>query len=170
MGGRNSLLPFVAVAGAGVFGAWLLGMFETGETTAATEVSGVDMLLAFAGFLLLLGGLVGLLFLLRRALPPIGRAEVNAWVSVREQGKARFVRRSVRAGLLYGLFVFGGLFVYHSLRGDRFDGDVTVYAALLLIFVIGAWYHAVRTWAINEEAYKQVSGEAQRADGSADAT
>ena len=163
MSGR-SLLPFVAVAAAGVFGAWLMGMFETAEAAAA-DVSGWDNLLSLAGFFIFLGSIVTSVFLLRRALPPITRAEMNAWGPVRERGRSRFVRAGVVRGFRVGLLSLTILFLWHYLRGEVFKGgfdfkEFIIYPLLMLILVIGAWYGAVRDWAVNEEAYMKLIGDA----------
>jgi len=172
MSGR-SLLPFVAVAAAGVFGAWLLGMFGTSESVG--EVSGWQLLKAFAGFLLLLGSLVAGTFLLRRALPPITRAEMVGWGAVREQGRNRFIRAGVVRAFRTGLLSLAALALWNYLRGEWFKGgfdfkEFVIYPLLLLIIVFGAWYQAVRVWAVNEEAYQKLLGGARAADGQAEPT
>jgi hypothetical protein len=168
MSGR-SLLPFVAVAAAGVFGAWLMGMFETAEPAAA-DISGWDNLLSLAGFFIFLGSLVTSVFLLRRTLPPITRAEMNAWGPVREPGRRRFVRAGVVRGLRVGALSLAALFLWNYLRGELFKSgfslrELVIYPLLLLIFVIGCWYDAVRVWAVNEDAYQKLMGGAPAAEG-----
>ena len=163
MSGR-SLLPFVAVAAAGVFGAWLTGMFETAES-AARDVSGWDNLLSLAGFFIFLGSLVASVFLLRRTLPPISRAEMVSWGAARGQGRSRFVRSGVVRGLFVGLYSLAAIVLLNYLRGEPASREfgwteVAFYPLLLLIIVIGAWYNAVRVWEVNERAYKQLLGDA----------
>lgn len=163
MRGR-SLLPFVAVAATGVFGAWLTGMFETAEA-AAGEVSGWDNLLSLAGFFIFLGSLVAGVFLLRRLLPPITRTEMVGWGVVRERGRSRFVRAGVVRGLVVGLCSLVALVVWDYVRGEPVQrgtgwSELAIYPLLLLIIVIGSWYSAVRVWAANEHAYQQMMGDA----------
>jgi hypothetical protein len=163
MRGRG-LLPFVAVAAAGVFGAWLTGMFETAEA-AAGDVSGWDNLLSLAGFFIFLGSLVAGVFLLRRLLPPVTRAEMVGWGAVRDQGRSRFVRAGVVRGLLVGLCSLVALVLWDSVSGEPVHrgpgwGEIAVYPLLLLIIVIGSWYSAVRVWAANEDAYRKLMGDA----------
>ena len=170
MSGR-SLLPFGAVAAAGVFGAWLMGMFETAEP--AREVSGWDNLLSLAGFFIFLGSLVTSVFLLRRTLPSITREEMTAWAPVREQGRSRFVRASVARGFRVGLLSLAGVALWNYLRGEWFKGgfdfkELIIYPLLLLIFVFAAWYGAVRDWAVNEDAYQKLIGGARDADAPAE--
>jgi hypothetical protein len=165
MRGRSSL-PFIGVAAAGVFGAWLMGMFESGEP--AVEVTGRDNLVSLAGFLIFLGSLVAGGFLMRRALPPITRAEMVAWGPVREQGRRRFIRKSLARGLFTGLLSVGGVIVWNHLRGEPLTGNLFVYALLLLIIVFGVWYAAVRDWAVNEAAYQKLVGGAAAADATRD--
>jgi hypothetical protein len=163
MRGR-SLLPFVAAAAAGVFGAWLMGMFETAGP-AAGEVSGRDNLLSLAGFFICLGSLVAGVFLLRRVLPPITRAEMVGWGVVRERGRSSFVRAGVVRGLLVGLYTLVALALWNYARGEPvYRGlgwrELAIYPLLLLVIVIGSWYSAVRVWAANENAYEKVMGDA----------
>ena len=163
MRGR-SLLPFVAVAAAGVFGAWLTGMFETAGA-AAGEVSGWDNLLSLAGFFIFLGSLVAGVFLLRRLLPPITREEMVGWGAVRERGRSRFVRAGVVRGLLVGLYSLVALALLNYVRGEPVYrglgwGEFAFYPLLLLIIVIGSWYSGVRVWAANEDAYRKMMGDA----------
>jgi hypothetical protein len=172
MRGR-SLLPFIAVAAGGVFGAWLMGMFETGEP--AREVSGRDNLVSVAGFFLFMGSIVVSGFLLRRVLPPITRAEMVAWGDVRERGRSRFVREAAARGLRLGLISLAGIILWNYLRGEtnfgRFGAqEVILYAALLLIMVFAAWYAAVRDWAVKEEAYNKLIGDAPAADDRVETT
>ena len=170
MSGRKSPLPFVAVAAAGLFGAWLLGMFET--EPAPDDASGGSVLTALAGFIILLGSIVAFTFLLRNALPPITRPEMVAWGPVWERGKSRFVRANVVRGLKVGLLSLASIILYEYLRnepGDRVYGvqQVILYLALLLIVVGGVWYNASRVWAVNEEAYNRLVGGASPADETA---
>ena len=162
MSGRNSPLAYVAVVASGVCGAWLVGMFETGES--AGDVSGTGVLLSLFGFFLLLGSLVCLVVLIRRALPPIGRAEMVAWGAVREQGKSRFIRNDVARGFSTGLLSVAGIMLYHYLRGEAVIRELGIYAVLLLIIVFAAWYHSVRIWGRNEEAYQKLVGAETPAD------
>ena len=171
MSGR-SLLPFVAVAAAGVFGAWLMGMFETAES-AAVDVTGWDNLLSLAGFFIFLGSLVTSVFLLRRILPPITRAEMVSWAPVREQGRSRFVRARVARGFRVGLLSLAGVALWNYLRGEWFKGgfdfkELIIYPLLLLIFVFAAWYGAARVWAVNEEAHRRLIDVASPADAQAE--
>ena len=162
MSGRNSPLPFVAVVASGVLGAWLTGMFETREP--AGDVSGADVLLSLFGFFLFLGSLVCLMFLIRRALPPISRAEMAAWGAVREQGKSRFIRNGVARGFSTGLLSVAGIVLYDHLRGEAVIRGLGLYAILLLIIVFAAWYGSSRIWGRNEAAYQTLVGAETPAD------
>jgi len=168
----SSLLTFVAVAAAGVLGAWLLGLFGP-SGPAVGDASGHDTLVAFAGFLLLLGSMVWFTFLLRRALPPITRAEMVGWGPVREQGRSRFVRAGVVRGFCTGLLSLAALALWNYLSGGWFKGgfnfkEFAIYPLLLLILVIGSWYSAVRVWAVNEEAHRKLIDGATPPDAQAE--
>ena len=119
--------------------------------------SGVRLL---AGLILVAVSSIGLVLLARREnVGPLTPAEADSWESVRALGKPRYVRRAV----LYGVALCTGFILFEAVssywKGAPLAGgaDLLALVGVSLIFVGGAYYMAVRQWALNEQRYKEAS-------------
>ena len=117
------------------------------------------------GMLLTLGSAAGFIFLARRenALP-LAHGEKETWEITRAKGKRAYVLKSAVSGLVIGL-----IFIVYQLIRSRSTGQPAtasyvfgLMVFLIIIYIGGSSYGAIRRWALYEERYKEfTSQEAQ---------
>ena len=151
---RKSIVIYSGLIIAGVLGAWLAGLFE--PATPSAEISGGELLLAFLGFFLLVGALIGVVLVFRKNMQSGNTHDMSAWEVVREKGKGAYIKSALLKGVLLGLVA-----ITWPVLSDYWKGDVSqtlnslwIYIAIVLICVFGGYYAAKRTWDANERIYE----------------
>jgi len=151
---RKSIVLYSSLIIAGVLGAWLAGLFE--PATPSAEISGGQLVLAFLGFFLLVGALIGVVLLFRKNTQSGNKHNMSDWEVVRGRGKRAYIQSALLKGMLLGLVA-----ISWPLLSDYWKGDLNqtlnslwVYIAIVLICVLGGYYAAMRTWDTNERTYK----------------
>src|SRR5882724_3369691 len=76
-----------------VTGAWLMGMFEGSDPLR--DVSRGELVAALIGFLAFVGGLIGIVLLIRQRIKPWTRDEMSKWQHIREQGRRAYLRDAI---------------------------------------------------------------------------
>jgi hypothetical protein len=109
------------------------------------------------GLLLVLVAAAALIILARRENSlPLGHDEREAWEIIRAKGKRPYILRSVMSGLSIGLI----LILYQLVRSRRTGEPITVtsgfilVALVIILYIGGSYYAAIRKWALYEERYK----------------
>jgi hypothetical protein len=155
---KNYGLYFAALAASTLLGAWLIGLLGfLGVGDPLDNNSGLGSLLGLLGFLLFLGSLCGLVFLISRLQPPISREEAAAWDEIRKRGRGSFLTRATLRGVVIGFISSSLILVKDLVLGKPLDGDVWAYALLVPIFVFGSLYAAHRVWNNHEWAHEKLS-------------
>lgn len=152
---KNSAAAFAVLLALTLTGAWLLGMFEGSEQSA--EVSGAELASAVAGFILLVGGLAGILLLIRQSIRPWSDQEVLLWQRIRAEGRREFLKDATYKGLILGVLMVASLSMvdYWRTRSARLLFDsIWIYGALFLVCVLGIYYAAHLSWNANEKHYQ----------------
>ena len=147
----KSIIGYMILAVFAILGAQLLGLFEV--DSPASEVSGLELLSALFGFLLLLTALLGTLLLIRHNMRPMSRADISEWEIRRRQGKGAFIRNALLKGIAFGLLAVSWPLISEYLRAKSLGPMVRslwMYLALVLTCVFGASYAAIRIWNANE--------------------
>ncbi len=156
MAARMSIVAYVFFAILGVFGAHLAGLFEEADLTG--ETTGAELLRAVLGFFLLLGSLVGLLFVFLQKRRPMTLTDISRWEVVKEKGKRAYVRSAMLKGMLLG-FVAIAWPLIGDLKARALDHIVDslwMYIAIVLICVVASCYAAMRSWNANERGYEAI--------------
>ena len=129
------------------------GLFE--PATPSAEISGGELLLAFLGFFLLVGALIGVVLVFRKNMQSGNTHDMSAWEVVREKGKGAYIKSALLKGVFLGLVA-----ISWPLLSDYWKGDLNqtlnslwIYIAIVLICVLGAYYAATRTWDANETSH-----------------
>ena len=147
----KSIIVYMILASVAILGAQLLGLFEV--DSPSKEVSGLELLSALAGFLLLLVALIGTILLIRHNMRPMSKRDISEWEILRRQGKRAFVRNALLKGIALGLVAVSWPLISEYLRAKSFGPMVHslwMYVALVLTCVFGATYGAIRIWNANE--------------------
>src|ERR1700759_4806219 len=141
---KNIALSFAALTALTLSGAWLIGLLGDGKQ--AGNISGWDNLSSLVGFFMLVGGLCGLIFLIRHSLPPISLEEMVGWDIVRKQGRRSFIRRLTLRGFIIGFVSSSLILLKDPVLGKPLAEDVWAYALLVPISTFGSLYAAYRIW------------------------
>ncbi len=152
---RKSIVIYSGLVIAGVLGAWLAGLFE--PATPSAEISGGELLLAFLGFFLLVGALIGVVLVFRKSMQSRNKLDMSDWEVVREKGKGAYIKSALLKGVLLGLVAITWPVLSDYWKGDLINqtlNSLGIYIAIVLICVLGAYYAAIRTWDANERSYK----------------
>ncbi len=91
----RSIIVYGVLTGVGILGANLVGFFE--EDSPAHDVSGLELLWALAGFLLLVGALIGIVLVIRSNMRPMSERDIFEWRLLRQRGR-RISDSSLRFG------------------------------------------------------------------------
>ena len=152
---RKSTVLYSGLITAGVLGAWLAGLFE--PATPSAEISGPQLLLAFLGFFLLVGSLIGVVLVFRRNQHSTHKPDMSDWEVVREKGRSSYIKSALLKGTLLGLVAISWP-VLSDYRNGNFRNQslnsLWIYIAIMLLCVFGGYYAANRTWDANERIYK----------------
>lgn len=154
MSKMNSIVAFAILVSLGLFGAWLVGLFET--TSPSANVSGGDLLVAVFGFLILVAALIGIVLLIRRYLQHNPERDMTEWKTIRKQGKQRYIRAAIVKGIFLGLVFLLPLIAYYP-KINSFGPGLNrfwIYATLFFAAIFGSYLAAVRTWKANERDYE----------------
>ena len=81
---RKSIVLYSGLIIAGVLGAWLAGLF--GPASPSEEISGGELALAFLGFFLMVGALIGVILVFRHNVHSSNKQGMPNWEVVREGG------------------------------------------------------------------------------------
>jgi hypothetical protein len=152
---RKSIVLYSGLIIAGVLGAWLAGLFE--PVSPSAEISGGELLLAFLGFFLLIGALIGIVLVFRRTMRSGNKQDMSDWEVVRGKGKRAFIQGALLKGILLGLVAIAWPLLSDYWKGDLVSqtlNSLWIYIAIVLICVLGGYYAARRTWDANERIYK----------------
>jgi MFS family permease len=152
---RKSIVLYSGLVIAGVLGAWLIGLFEPPAPSA--EISGGQLLLAFLGFFLLVGALIGIVLVFRRTMRSRNKQDMSDWEVVREKGKRAYIQSALLKGILLGLVAMVWPLLSDYWKGDPVSqtlNSLWIYIAIVLMCVLGGFYAARRTWDANERIYK----------------
>ena len=155
---RNSILAYMILIAFGILGAWLVGMFEGEEP--AKDISGLDMLLSFAGFFIFLGALIGIVLVIRQNMRPMSQKEIVGWEIIRKRGKRSYIRNAIVKGILFGLIGISWPVMSDFFKTKSFSlilDSIWIYVALFLTCVFAAFYAAVRIWDANERDYETLA-------------
>ena len=147
----KSIIVYVILAVFAILAAQLLGLFEVDNP--AKEVSGLELLSALVGFLLLLTALIGTILLIRHNMRPMSTGDISEWETLRRHGKRAFVRNALLKGIAFGLLAVSWPLISEYSRAKSFGPMVHslwMYLALVLTCVFGASYAAIRIWNANE--------------------
>jgi hypothetical protein len=153
---KNSAAIYGVLIALGFVGAWLAGLFDQ---TDSTEVSGLELIWALLGFLILVGSIAGMLLLFRHNQTPIDQEELSRWELVRSLGRGRYVRKLVLRGFIVGLLAILWPAVTDYVRTGSITsvlGSAWIYLAILLTCVFGMYYAAIRTWRSYEDLRDRV--------------
>jgi hypothetical protein len=152
---RKSIVLYSGLVIAGVLGAWLAGLFE--PVSPSAEISGGELLLAFLGFFLLIGALIGIVLVFRRTMRSGNKQDMSDWEVVRGKGKRAFIQGALLKGLLLGFVAITWPLLSDYRKGDLVSqtlNSLWIYIAIVLTCVLGGYYAARRTWDANERIYK----------------
>lgn len=151
----KSIVAYVILACVGCVGARLVGLFED-AATPPRSTSESESLLALLGFILLMGVIIGTVLVVRQSMRPWGDRDVTDWQMLRALGKHTYIRQSVLKGTLFGLLAIALALISDYLKLRSFGlmvNSLWAYGSVLLIFIFGAYYGALRTWSANEREY-----------------
>src|SRR5215203_1054293 len=95
---RKSIVLYSSLIIAGVLGAWLADLFE--PATPSAEIYGGELVLAFLGFFLLVGALIGVILLFRKNMQSADKHDMSDWELVRERGKRAYIQSALLKGML----------------------------------------------------------------------
>ena len=160
MSRSTSALAYIILAASALLGSWLMGLFESEQ--AAKEVSRADLLRSLFGFFLLVGSLIGGVLVTRRNMREMSRDELAVWELIRQTGRRTYVRAAVVRGCVLGS-ITASLIALYQLKDRRLEGkDAIAFVILFLIYALGTYYMAVKTWAANEDALTRWEGRGGR--------
>jgi hypothetical protein len=152
---RKSIVLYSGLVIAGVLGAWLAGLFEPASPSA--EISGGQLALAFLGFFLLVGALIGVVLVFRQNVHSGNKQAMSNWEVVREGGRRAYIQSALLKGFFLGLVALSWPILSDYRKGDFVNqtlNSLWIYIAILYICVFGAYYAAKRTWDANEQINK----------------
>ena len=148
---RKSIVLYSGLIIAGVLGAWLAGLFEPNSPSA--EISGSELLLAFLGFFLLMGALIGIVLVFRKSMHSSNKQHMADWEVVRRKGRPAYIQSALLKGLLLGFVAITWPLLSDYRKGDLVNqtlNSLWIYIGIVLICVLGSYYAAKRTWDANE--------------------
>lgn len=152
---RKSIVLYSGLVIAGVLGAWLAGLFK--PVSPSAEISGGELALAFLGFFLLVGALIGVVLVFRQNVHTSNKQGMSNWEVVREGGRRAYIQGALLKGFVLGLVAISWPILSDYRKGDFVNqtlNSLWIYIPILLICVFGAYYAARRTWDANERSYK----------------
>jgi hypothetical protein len=148
---RKSIVLYSGLIIAGVLGAWLAGLF--GPASPSEEISGGELALAFLGFFLMVGALIGVILVFRHNVHSSNKQDMPNWEVVREGGRRAYIQSALLKGFVLGLVAISWPMLSDFRKGD-FVNSLWIYIPIILICVFGAYYAAKRTWDANERSNK----------------
>lgn len=161
------ILALLACLASGILGNWLLNPF--GDVPDDMDVSGQDVFVAFIGFALFAGAIIGSLLVIREFLKPMSQEELRSWSRTRQQGRSNFVRRHVIGGsIISGLGLLIPLVgeIKSIIAGGKDFELVSIYLVMFVVLAFAAGYGSARTWDANEAAFSTVEERSQQSGDS----
>ena len=154
---RRSPVTYVIAIAVGVVGAYLCGIFE--RTNQVEVVSGTALVVAFFGFVILVGAVIQLILLARRNIQPMTEKDLYQWQLVRNGGRSRYVSNAILKGVVLGLLAISWPLIEDYWKGSFFllKQSAWIYVVLFLACSLAAYFAAVRIWNANERYYNSVS-------------
>ena len=152
---RKSIVLYSGLIIAGVLGAWLASLFE--PVSSSEEISGGQLLLAFLGFFLLMGALIGIVLVFRKSMRSSSKSDLSGWEVVRGKGRRAYIQSALLKGTLLGLVAISWPLLSEYRSGELANqtlNSLWIYIAIVLVCVLGGYYAARRTWNLNETIYK----------------
>lgn len=151
---RHVTLVSVALLAVGIFGAWLVGIFE-GETNPTKEVTLLDLTLSFFGLVIFCAATVGVFLLFSWNRKPMTAAQGIAWEHVRATGKWSYVLNfTLRASAIIAL----AMLILVSI--DRFT-NLKIYAVVSAGIIGCIIYAGIRFWGYYEAEYHYLQSKLQ---------
>ena len=141
-----------------VTGAWLMGMFEGSDPLR--DVSRGELVAALIGFLAFVGGLIGIVLLIRQRIKPWTRDEMSKWQHIREQGRRAYLRDAIIRGLIFAFLALACLSIVDYLKSRSMRlilASAWIYGALFLVYLFGMYYAALLSWNANEKHYQKIA-------------
>jgi len=152
------VLAFVSLIASGIVGAWLTGLFD--EEQPAHYISASELWLAFFGFLIFIGSVFGILFLIRQNMRSMNQKELIAWEIVRKNGKRTYIRNGILRGFILALLSTFWWLLSDYWKAKSFSlifNSLWIYVTMFLVLNFAAYYAAIRTWDANERDYQALA-------------
>jgi prolipoprotein diacylglyceryltransferase len=162
---RNTTIAYGLLLAAGIFGAWLLGMFDAlyqsmfGRTATVRDVSFLDLVLIFAGLIIFCAAGLGFVLLLVRNRKPMSEKQGIAWETVRTKGKWFYVRNFViRASMTTVPAVL--ILAFINYWQGTLKENLTTYVFITIAATGCVIYAALNSWWLCESEYKSLQSRA----------
>jgi uncharacterized Tic20 family protein len=149
MAKRSLIFSYVLLIALAILGAWLNGQF----TGSVETMSNLRVLL---GLVLLIGSLIGLVFLIRNHRKPMGQEQKRVWENIRSRGKGNYIRGFMVRGLAMGFGCQALILFKDYSDGKALASGSNILLALLVlltVFIGGSYYAAIKIWDYHESEY-----------------
>lgn len=147
------LIAFLPLTMSAILGAWLLGLI--GGRDPADEATGVASY--FLGFIIFVGSLLSIIYLIGRLNGPMSQRELTRWESVRRLGKRGYLQQAVLIGLIPAI-ISGTLTIYLDSESVFFSiRHILIFLFLILLVAFCCYFAAARIWDTNERARQEGS-------------